>query len=158
WLGILMPNRADFDAARQAAIDCANASSELLRTASGRAGLTPAQERQIARLLDPDRPDEPPVGWSGDIAELLPCAVEALSEALASGWGVMEKVEDELTLAAPGPVTAGGMVRPNAHHLAWDFARNLWATIRDLDPRLDPQWEHFPSIDPSRFDLDADLI
>ena len=88
---------------------------------------------------------------------VLPGAVNALCDALASGWGVISKVEDDLIRVAACPATAGGMTRPSAHRLAWDFARHLWASIRHVDPRLDPQFEK-AKVDPSQFDLDEGLI
>ena len=153
-----MPNRDDFAAARKAAIDCATASGWLLRVAAGLPEPAPAMKRETESLLDKHRWwDSPPIELPDPTPILLVVAIKGLCEALASGWGVMSKVQNELILVAPGPATSGGMTRSTAHRLAWDFAHHLWLSIRNLDPRLDTQFYQRP-IDPSRFDLDEDAL
>ena len=153
-----MPSRDDLLAARKAAIDCANASGSLLWFAAGGGRLTPVQEQQIGSLLDQERWESGPrIAHLDSRPFYLPVFLCGLCEALASGWGVISKVEDDLIREAPAPATAGGMTRPSAHRLAWDFARHLWVSIRDLDFRLDPQWECLGTIAVRRFDLDLAL-
>jgi hypothetical protein len=145
-------------AARKAAIDCANAADWLLQVAAGKGWPAPAEEKRVYEQLGLKRWDGFPVEPSDPIPIILPIAVNGLCKALASGWGLMYTVREHLIREAPGPASSGGMIRACAHELAWDFARHLWLSIRDLDIRLDPQWEHIDSVAPRRFDLDAGMV
>jgi hypothetical protein len=153
-----MSSRDEFEAARKAAMNCATASGWPLQIAAGKAELSPEVKREVDRLLGAERSDDdPPLASPAMTPIALPGAVSVLCNALASGWGVISKVEDDLIRVAAGPASAGGMTRPSAHRLAWDFARRLWMSIRQVGPRLDPQFDAV-NVDPSQFDLDEGLI
>ena len=153
-----MTNREELDAARAAALACASAVGWLIQIANGKAELSPAVKRDLEQLLANERwNSDQPLEQMSFTPFLLRAAVRELCDALTSAWGVISKVEKDLTRAALGPVTSGGMTKSSAHQLAWAVARHLWALIRMLDVNMAPELKE-PVVDASRFHLDDELV
>jgi hypothetical protein len=109
-----MPVRTDLEAATRAASDCLNASIRLLLA---------ADDYGPAELREP-----------GHIAE----ALGRLAGALPRAWRAISAVEAELTLAAPGSVSAAGMTCASAHRWALAYAELLAEAMLRVDARLLP--------------------
>jgi hypothetical protein len=130
-----MPSRDDFEAARQVAFACANASVWLLNIARNP---VPAARKEVSL-----------VRWLDQLARALTGAGDAIS-----------KVERELIrmALATGPVKAGKMECSSAHRLAVDFANYLGEKIRDIDRQLVPRGLRPIWPTPRVLGVDAELV